>query len=72
MPIVNQLLKESAITIKEEIYEQYKPKLVKYVRLHSAYTSDESLNKLLEELARAKNKEKPFWVFFNYQLLKNR
>ncbi|MDG1698070.1 MAG: primosomal protein N', partial [Polaribacter sp.] len=33
MPIVNELLKKSAITIKEEIYEQYKPKLVKYVRL---------------------------------------
>ena len=64
MPIVNQLLKESVITIKEEIYEQYKPKLVKYVRLHSAYTSDESLNKLLEKLARAKKQREAVLGFF--------
>ncbi|MDC0177006.1 primosomal protein N' [Polaribacter sp.] len=64
MPIVNQLLKESVITIKEEIYEQYKPKLVKYVRLHPAYTSDESLNKLLEELARAKKQREAVLGFF--------
>jgi primosomal protein N' (replication factor Y) len=54
MPIVNQLIKKEAITIKEEIYEQYKPKLVKYVRLNAAHTSDDSLEKLLEELSRAK------------------
>ena len=47
MPIVNGLIKKSAIYIKEEIYEQYKPKLVKYVRLHSNYNSDDSLNSLL-------------------------
>ena len=55
MPIVNGLIKKSAITIKEEIYEQYKPKLVKYVRLHLDYNSDDSLGKLLEQ----KNNVKP-------------
>ncbi|MFK8060291.1 MAG: primosomal protein N', partial [Polaribacter sp.] len=54
MPTVNELIKKSAIYIKEQIYEQYKPKLVKYVRLHPNYTSDDSLNSLLEELSRAK------------------
>ena len=30
MPIINELINKSAIYIKEQIYEQYKPKLIKY------------------------------------------
>ncbi|WP_405611554.1 primosomal protein N' [Polaribacter sp. Asnod1-A03] len=64
MPIVNSLIKKEAITIKEEIYEQYKPKLVKYVRLHTNYSSDDSLGKLLEELSRAKKQREAVLTFF--------
>ena len=64
MPIVNALIKKEAIVIKEEIYEQYKPKLVKYVRLHKNYTSDDSLGKLLEELSRAKKQREAVLGFF--------
>ena len=64
MPIVNGLIQKEAIVIKEEIYEQYKPKLVKYVRLHKNYTSDDSLGKLLEELSRAKKQREAVLGFF--------
>lgn len=64
MPIVNELIKKSAIFIQEKIYEQYKPKLVKYVRLHSNYNSDDSLNSLLEELSRAKKQREAVLTFF--------
>ena len=64
MPIINELIKKSAITIHEEIYEQYKPKLVKYVRLHQNYTSDASLSSLLEELSRAKKQREAVLTFF--------
>jgi len=69
MPIVNELLKKSAITIKEEIYEQYKPKLVKYVRLHPDYNSDDSLEKLLEQLSRAKKQRETVLTFFQLSTL---
>jgi primosomal protein N' (replication factor Y) len=64
MPIVNSLLKKSAIYIKEEIYETYKPKLVKYVKLHSDYNADDSLNTLLEELYRAKKQREAILTYF--------
>ncbi|QNM87085.1 primosomal protein N' [Polaribacter pectinis] len=70
MPIVNELIKKSAIYIKEEIYEQYKPKLVKYVRLHADYSSDESLNSLLEELSRAKKQRDAVLTFFQLSTTK--
>ena len=47
-PILKGLLEKEAITIKERIYEQYKPKLIKYVKINPIYTS-EKLNDLLEK-----------------------
>ena len=64
MPIVNALLQKSAIRVQEEIYEQYKPKLIKYVRLHANYTTDASLETLLESLSRAKKQREAVLSFF--------
>jgi primosomal protein N' (replication factor Y) len=70
MPIVNELIKKSALHIKEQIYEQYKPKLVKYVRLHPRYSSDASLTALLEELSRAKKQRDAVLTFFQLSTTK--
>jgi primosomal protein N' (replication factor Y) len=64
MPIVNALLQKSAISVQEEIYEQYKPKLIKYVRLHGNYATDASLETLLETLSRAKKQREAVLSFF--------
>ncbi len=64
MPIVNELIKKSVVYIKEEIYETYKPKLVKYVRLHANYASENALNKLLEHLSKAKKQREAVLTFF--------
>lgn len=53
LPILNRLLEKNIIILKEEIYEQYKPKMVRYVRLGKAYRSEESLEELLRGLTRA-------------------
>ena len=64
MPSVNELIKKSAIYIKEQIYETYKPKLVKYVRLQSNFKADDALEKLLEQLSRAKKQRDAVLTFF--------
>jgi primosomal protein N' (replication factor Y) len=40
--------------------ETYKPKLVRYIRLHSKYDSNEGLGELLETLKMLTNKRKSF------------
>ncbi|MGY0407233.1 MAG: replication restart helicase PriA, partial [Polaribacter sp.] len=70
MPLINELVKKSAIYIKEEIYEQYKPKRIKYIRLHIDYTSDESLHLLLEKLSRAKKQRDAVLTFFQLSTTK--
>lgn len=53
LPVIKRLLDKNAIEVEEEVYEKYKPKLVRYVKLHSSYTSQEKLQELLEDLSRA-------------------
>jgi primosomal protein N' (replication factor Y) len=64
LPTINALIQKSAIYIKEEIYEQYKPKMVKYVRLSSLYSSDIDLQNLLEQLSRAKKQREAVLGYF--------
>ncbi len=70
LPIINELIHKSAIYIKEEIYEQYKPKLIKYVRLHAGYSSNNSLEILLTELSRAKKQRDVILSYFQLETSK--
>ena len=53
LPVLKRLLEKKAIVVEEEIFEKYKPKLVRYVKLDANYSSDEALQQLLESLTRA-------------------
>ena len=61
---IKGLLEKGYIKLQEEIYEQYKPKLVKYVRLSEEYNSNESLQVLLEQLSRAKKQKEAILAYF--------
>ena len=56
-PIIQKLLDKNIIVLQEEVQDSYKPKLVKYLRLHSKYDSNDGLKLLLEMLKNA-NKRK--------------
>jgi len=64
LPIINGLIQKEVVAVKEEIYEQYKPKLVKYVRLSSQFSSDESLQDLMLTLNRAKKQREALLGYF--------
>jgi len=70
LPIINQLLEKSAIEVKEQIYETYKPKLVKYIRLNSKFQQPEALESLLEKVSRAKKQKEAILTFFQLQASK--
>jgi primosomal protein N' (replication factor Y) len=62
--IIKSLLEKEIITIKEQIYEQYKPKLVKYIQLKKAWEGAENLSLLLEEVSRAKKQREVILTYF--------
>jgi len=65
LPILNRLIAKGVLAVKEEFYEQYKPKLIKYVKLKDTYNSDKKLGVLLDELTRAKKQKQAVMQYFS-------
>ncbi|NMH26326.1 replication restart helicase PriA [Flavobacterium solisilvae] len=55
-PVIQKLLHKNIISLQEEIQEEYKPKLVKYIRLHQDYQEENKLVELLDNLKSDKRK----------------
>ena len=66
-PIINRLLAKGALVLQEEISEQYKPKLVRYIRLQDEFLQQERLAELLEVLSKAKKQRELVLHYFQLQ-----
>jgi primosomal protein N' (replication factor Y) len=66
-PIINRLLAKGALVLQEEISEQYKPKLVRYIRLQEEFLQQERLAELLEVLSKAKKQRELVLYYFQLQ-----
>lgn len=58
LPVIQKLIHKNIITLEEEIQEVYKPKLTRYIRLHSHYQSEENLITLLDNFKKNAGKQK--------------
>ncbi len=56
-PTIQKMIGKNILFLQEEIQEEYKPKLTRYIRLNENYTSEENLIALLDSLKGAKQKE---------------
>ncbi len=70
LPLLNELIHKSVIEVREQVYEQYKPKLVKYVKLNTTYETEKALQELLNQLSRAKKQRDAVLAFFQLQTTK--
>uniref|UniRef100_UPI004048CA22 replication restart helicase PriA n=1 Tax=Polaribacter sp. TaxID=1920175 RepID=UPI004048CA22 len=64
LPIIAELLKKEVLIVKEEIYEQYVPKMVKYLKMLQKHASDEGLEALLGNLSRAQKQREAVLGYF--------
>ncbi len=64
LPIINKLIDKKVVHVKELIYEQYKPKMVKYIQLNPVWNSENALPSLLEELSRARKQREVILTYF--------
>ena len=56
-PIIQKLIDKNILVLQEQMLETYTPKLIRYVKLHAKYESNDGLAELLEILKSA-NKQK--------------
>ena len=68
LSVVKEMIRKEAIIVKEEIYEQYRPKMVRYVQLHDRLKSEERLHALIDELSKAPKQREAIMSFFNLRL----
>ncbi|GGD28182.1 replication restart helicase PriA [Hyunsoonleella pacifica] len=64
LPVIKRLIDKDAISVQEEVFEKYKPKLVRYVKMSSNFSSEENLQKLLNDLARAHKQKQVVMALF--------
>ena len=67
LPPIHALLEKDALHLRQEIYERYTPKLVKFVKLHHDYANQSAFNALMEELSRAPKQRELVLQFFSLQ-----
>lgn len=67
LPLIKSLIDKGVISVKEEIYEQYKPKYVKYLRMASEYREEGNLNILLASLSRAPKQKAMLLTYFSLE-----
>ncbi len=67
LPLLNRLLEKNIILLKEEVYEQYKPKMIRYIKLTKVYESEDKLEELLTNLTRSPKKSQVVLALFQLQ-----
>ncbi len=53
MGVLTNLIEKKHIVVQEEVYEKYRPKIKRFIKLSSHYSSQENLKNLLDTLSRA-------------------
>lgn len=64
LPIIQQLLAKNIISLQEEMVEEYKPKLVRYIRLVSEFETSDKLEDLLQILKNAQKQKELLLSYF--------
>ncbi|MEM1260053.1 MAG: primosomal protein N', partial [Bacteroidota bacterium] len=65
LPLINRLANKGVIKLKERIHEKYRPKQVKYIRIHADHDSDKALESLVLNLERAPKQSQAVLSYFN-------
>ncbi|MFV8443170.1 replication restart helicase PriA [Flavobacterium sp. LB2P44] len=71
-PVIQKLIDKNILVLQEEIQESYKPKLVRYVRLHAKYESNQGLSELLEILKSANKQKEIVMRYFQLSATENK
>ncbi|MDX1762599.1 MAG: DEAD/DEAH box helicase family protein, partial [Christiangramia sp.] len=65
LPVINKLVSKSLVDLNQEIFEQFKPKEVRYVRLNPAFEAESEMHALLDELSRAPKQREILMAYFS-------
>ncbi|PKA83969.1 replication restart DNA helicase PriA [Ulvibacter sp. MAR_2010_11] len=62
--VLQKLLEKGVIQVQEEVFEQYTPKLKRYIKLALQYTQEDALRELLDSMSRAPKQRQILMTLF--------
>lgn len=72
LPVIKRLLDKDVVEVYEELYEKYKPKLVRYIKLNEKYNEEKELQHLVDSMTRAPKQRHILLTFFSMQASKKK
>jgi len=67
LPIINRMVLKNLLVVNQEIFEQYKPKLIRYIKLNEKFDSEKDMQLLLEGLSNAPKQREVILSWFQLQ-----
>ncbi|MFC7773222.1 replication restart helicase PriA [Flavobacterium sp. GCM10027622] len=67
-PVIQQLMAKGVLSLQEEMVDEYKPKLVRYIRLFPEFNSADRLEELLNLLKNAQKQKEVVLSYFQLQV----
>jgi len=67
LPIINRMVLKNLLVVNQEIFEQYKPKLIRYIKLNEKFDSEKDMKLLLEGLSNAPRQREVILSWFQLQ-----
>ncbi len=67
LPVINRMVLKKLVVVNQEIFEQYKPKLIRYVKLHEKFDSEAEMHSLLDDLNNAPKQKEVILTWFHMQ-----
>lgn len=64
LPVINSLVEKKVVAVNQEIYEQYKPKIERHVKLHESFSNEAAMHQLLDDLSRAPKQREVIFTLF--------
>ncbi len=65
LPVINKLVAKNIVVVNQEIFEQYKPKLIRFVKLEDKYKTEDEMHRLLDELSKAPKQRDAVLTWFH-------
>lgn len=62
--VLQSLIEQGVVRVEEELFEQYKPKLKRYIKLVPHYAEEEALRDLLDQMSRAPKQRQLLMALF--------
>ncbi len=64
LPVLKGLLDKELISVKEELYEKYRPKLTRFVKISGKYRDEAALSELMDKMGRAPKQRDLLLTYF--------